>query len=146
MATRSGIIFTHLLVHVINSQRGGKSGYDLPDFPWCKEIPKFTNSLQGNRRKNQDFCADLLRDIIQEFLSCRIIISLWWWLLLIKFPFHWTSQSCPCMHLFNSDLLRQHIRITKFCKATVGNSYTNVHMGEKKPRTLFHSSDFEGST
>lgn len=73
-----------------------------------------------------------MRDIIQGFLSCRITISLWRWLLLIKFAFLWTLQSCFCMHLFNSDLHEQHIRITKLCKTTVGNSYTYMHMGEKK--------------
>lgn len=127
----------------------GKKCLCLSWLPWCQEIPKFKNSFQGNSRKNQaGLLADLLRDIIQGFLSCRITISLWWWLLLIKFAFLWTLQSCTCMNLFNSYLLRQHIRITKLCKLTLGNSYSYKHIGKNTVPSFIqsHSWLFEGSS
>lgn len=85
--------------------------------------------------------ADLLRDIIQGLLSCRITISPWQWILLIKFAFLWTLQSHTCLYLFNFYLLRQHIRITTLCKLTVGDSQSYMHI-EKKYCVFFHSKSF----
>lgn len=53
--TSASIIFIHLLTHAINFQRKRKKCLCLSWLPWCQEIPKFKNSLQGNSRKNQDF-------------------------------------------------------------------------------------------